>query len=200
MAGNRALRLREKYGRPLFRNNQIVADIHSRKALNLHPMKPLFLTILAAALFTTASVAQSANPCDDVPTLNTEVLTYVRSQVGKKVARGECWDLAAGALNTTGAKWDGQFGFGRHVDPKEDCIYPGDILQFDNVVLVEKSATGTRTEQMPKHTAIIYTVHGTGRYTIAHQNTSFSGRKVGLSEIDLANRTKGRIRAYRPVN
>jgi hypothetical protein len=168
--------------------------------MNLHTMKSLFLTFIAATLFMPAVDAQSATPCDDQPALNTEILTYVKSKVGQKVARGECWDLAAGALNTTGAKWDGQFGFGRHVDPKNDCIYPGDILQFDNVVFVEKSATGTRTENMPKHTAIIYAVHGPGRYTIAHQNTSFSGRKVGLSEIDLANRTKGRIRAYRPVN
>jgi hypothetical protein len=163
-------------------------------------MKTLLLTILATALLTPAIEAQSTTPCDDLPPLNAEVLQYVKSQIGKKVARGECWDLAAGALNTTGAKWDGQFGFGRHVDPQKECIYPGDILQFDNVVFVEKNASGTRTEQMPKHTAIVYTVHGPGRYTIAHQNTSFSGRKVGLSEIDLANRTKGRIRAFRPAN
>ncbi len=177
-----------------------MTNIHWQKDLIFHPMKTYVLTMLAAALCQTGLEAQPRIPCDELPPLNAEVLQYVESQVGQQVARGECWDLAAGALNTTGAKWDGQFGFGRQVDPKDDCIYPGDILQFDHVVFVEKSATGTRTEEMPKHTAIICKVHGTGRYTIAHQNTSFSGRKVGLSEIDLANKTKGRIRAFRPVN
>lgn len=165
-----------------------------------HPMKAILLTLLIAALLAPGLKAQSTLPCDDLPSLNTEVMTYVKPHIGKKVARGECWDLAAGALNSTGAKWDGRFGFGLPVDPGKECIYPGDILQFDNVVLIEESAAGTRTENMPKHTAIIYAVHGPGQYTIAHQNTSFSGRKVGLSEIDLANRKKGRIRAYRPVN
>ena len=38
---------------------------------------------------------------------------------------------------------------------------------------------------MSHHTAIIYDVMDSTNFTLAHQNTSDSGRKVGLSPLDL---------------
>lgn len=156
-------------------------------------------TDIATAQSTTQGSTSASTPCGEIPPANIEVMLYVKSNIGQQVDRGECWDLAAGALNAMGAKWNGKFGFGRAIDIRSACIYPGDILQFEHVVLVNKTPEGIQTEQMPQHTAIIYTVHGPGRYTIAHQNNAFSGRKVGLSTIDLAHKTAGRIRAYRPT-
>ena len=56
----------------------------------------------------------------------------------------------------------------------------------------------TITSVMDHHTAIVYEVKDIGKYIIAHQNTSDFGRRVGLSELDLANIQKGRFTIYRP--
>jgi hypothetical protein len=54
---------------------------------------------------------------------------------------------------------------------------------------------------MGHHTAIVYRVIDQEKkiFELAHQNTDFSGRKVGLSEFDLGNVTKGEIMFYRPI-
>ncbi|MFZ1333710.1 MAG: hypothetical protein WAR83_16070, partial [Flavobacteriales bacterium] len=41
-----------------------------------------------------------------IPELNQHIVAYALGQEGKKVGRGECWDLAAEALNSGGATWD----------------------------------------------------------------------------------------------
>lgn len=50
------------------------------------------------------------------PELNQKIITFVSQNIGKKVGRGECWDLAAQALNQAGASWDGQYNFGRVIN------------------------------------------------------------------------------------
>jgi len=163
-----------------------------------HLLSYLLPAYLAFGLSALASPIQ-AQPCSDVPSLNQRILDYVNRHMGRKVGRGECWDLAADALNTYGARWDGRYGFGREVDPRKECIYPGDIVQFRHVVIVEQLDGGTRTQTMPQHTAIVHEVFKPGVYKIAHQNNAFSGKKVGLSLLDLSEVRKGKITFYRPV-
>ena len=67
-----------------------------------------------------------APTCDSVPELNKKIIAFVKTKLNKKVGRGECWDLAAEALNSTQAKWDGNYVFGKEVNYKKDCVYPGD--------------------------------------------------------------------------
>ena len=55
-------------------------------------------------------------------------------------------------------------------------------------------------ESMEHHTAIIYQVNGTGDYTLAHQNTAFTGQKVGTSHLNLKDVITGTFQIYRPVN
>ena len=138
---------------------------------------------------------------DSIPPLNKEIIKYTESVIGKKVDRGECWDLANQALTRIDAKWDLQFKYGKLLDPKKDIVYPGDIIQFKNVMFETKSADGleTRRETMGQHTAIVFKVNAKGDYDLAHQNTGFSGRKVGISRIVLANLKKGKLFIYRPV-
>ena len=57
---------------------------------------------------------------------------------------------------------------------------------------------GIYTESMPHHTAIIYEILGKDHYKIAHQNTSFSGKKVGVSELKMSYIKKGKVTVYRP--
>jgi hypothetical protein len=137
--------------------------------------------------------------CDDVPVLNEQIKKFVESKLNKKVGRGECWDLAAEALNLCDAKWDGNYSFGKLVDHKKDCIYEGDIIQFEGVELKYKKDEATFVEKLEHHTAIVYQVKEKGIYVIADQNTRFSGRKVGIHNLELNTLTKGKIKIFRPI-
>lgn len=139
---------------------------------------------------------------DSIPNSNAIIVNYVKTVIGKKIDRGECWDLAYEALTLIHAKWDGKFKYGRLLNPDKDTIYPGDIIQFKKVVVEYKSSNGLETtrQTMNQHTAIVFKVNGIGDYDIAHQNTNFSGRKVGISKLVLKNIKKGKIYIYRPIN
>ena len=137
---------------------------------------------------------------EDIPDLNQRIVDYVKTVIGKQVDRGECWDLAFQALNRNNAKWDGQFEYGKRLKPDRDKIFPGDIIQFKNVKIRYTIDQMIYMEEMDQHTAIIYKVKTNKIYEIAHQNNSFSGRKVGLSTLDLNTIVKGKVYIYRPVS
>lgn len=145
-----------------------------------------------------SSSHQAMPDCNEVPSLNKSILQYVKNQIGKKVGTGQCWDLAAGALNTHKAKWNGQYEYGRLVKPSEECVYPGDIIQFDGILIEVRLPNGYRQEEMPHHTAIVYEVHAKGNYTIAHQNYGNSSKKVLTTPLELKNIKRGKIKIYRP--
>ena len=137
--------------------------------------------------------------CDDTPDLNKKIIDFIKSNMNKKVGRGECWDLAAGALNANGASWDKNFRFGKEVDLKKDCLYPGDIIQFENVELEYSLGNRNYREKMAQHTAIIYEIKGEGDYLLADQNTNIHGKRVGLSPLNLKDIKKGKYIIYQPV-
>jgi len=134
-----------------------------------------------------------------VPSLNLRIVAYASSQVGKKVDRGECWDLAYEALTQNHCAWDHKYVYGKKLDPKTDSIYAGDLLQFENVTVKYKNANMSTTEEYPHHTAIIYQVLGKNHYTILHQNFGSNSRKVMITDLDLTHKTSGKISFYRPV-
>ncbi|MEZ4789179.1 MAG: CHAP domain-containing protein [Flavobacteriales bacterium] len=142
-----------------------------------------------------ATLAQS----DTLPELNARIVAFALEQEGRKVDRGECWDLAAQALNQAGATWDGLYGFGRAYDRRKDAILPGDIMQFEGVTMETRTKGGMERFSFGKHTAIVVAVRGPGKVTIAHQNFGPTGRKVSQLELDLSTVTKGRILLYRPI-
>lgn len=137
--------------------------------------------------------------CDNVPLLNRKVNSFVKASIGKKIGRGECWDLAAQALNNAGAKWDGRFGFGKPVDPGKECIYPGDVIQYTGVRVHYQKGNTFYEEEMDQHTAMVYEVRGKGDFVVAEQNTNRLGKRVGLSELELANVSRGKVEFFRPV-
>jgi hypothetical protein len=171
------------------------------------PLLPVFVILFFFAGVTDVSssdrdqlaFAPNASPiCDTVPELNQKIVELVRQQIGKKVDRGECWDLAALVLNQTGAEWDGQYNFGKKVDPEKECIYPGDIIQFEGVRIKYTRERAVYEETMGHHTAVIIAVKSKGVFVLAHQNTGFSGRTVGLSDLDLSTIIKGKFQIFRP--
>jgi hypothetical protein len=133
-----------------------------------------------------------------LPPLNQRIVDHVATVQGSKVGRGECWDLAAKALNKAGAKWDGIYGFGRRIDPRKEPILPGDILQFEGVTMEHRTANGREQYSFSKHTAVVIAVHGPGEVTIAHQNFGPTGRKVSTLRLQLSDLVKGSLLFYRP--
>ncbi len=128
---------------------------------------------------------------DSLPELNQKIVHYVEEKKGKKVGRGECWDLAAQILDQEGAKWDHKFVFGQKINPDDAAVLPGDIIQFKNV----KTSTGLKASQ---HTAIVYKINADGKYILAEQN-AYGKRKVTFNEFDRKTITKGKIFIYRPT-
>ena len=153
-----------------------------------------YFFFLVIFLPSTQAIAQ-----ENIPELNKRIIEYVQSVIGEKIDRGECWDLAYQALNRFNAEWDGKFQYGKLINPKRESVLPGDIIQFKNVKIKYQITNTTYTETMKQHTAIVYQVKHKNVYTIAHQNTEFSGRKVGLSDLNLNHVVKGDIKIYRPI-
>ena len=159
-------------------------------------MKPALLILLLS--FMTSPVQQ--------PDLNAKVIDFVNQNMGKKVDRGECWDLAAGALAHANAYFDRSslktaLIYGKALNPKKEEILPGDLIQFKKVKMkwTEGNRTFERSLGIPDHTAIVYQVNGPGDYEIAHQNTGEWGKKVGVNNLRLDRITSGKFYFYRPV-
>jgi hypothetical protein len=146
-----------------------------------------------------AQTARYAEPCTgDIPALNQGILDVLKPYIGKKIGRGECWDAAQLALNAVGAKWDGLYVFGRVVNVRTECIQPGDIVQFEKAEFEVKTENGSMSEQLDHHTAIVYKVNGPGDLELLHQNTGQYGRKMGVTQLNLANKKRGTVTVYRP--
>lgn len=136
-----------------------------------------------------------------LPDINGRILSFVNSVMGTTVGRGECWDLAQEALDAAGADWSRPFNYGTLLDPAQDRIRPGDIIQFKTVKIVEVFPDGgMRWEVLgaPDHTAVIMAVTGKKEYMLAHQNIG-GKRSVMTSSVNLNKATSGRYWIYRPV-
>ncbi|HBH24940.1 MAG TPA: hypothetical protein DDY13_16165 [Cytophagales bacterium] len=159
----------------------------------------LFAYFLTALFIITTTAFKGSTP-----QINQKIVEYIDQVKGKKVDRGECWDLAAGALAYAGGYLDRSnarklYIFGEKINPKKDQVYPGDIIQFENITLEYEEGNTIYTETMSHHTAIVYEVHGDGLFSIAHQNTSEFGKKVGISDLNLNHIQKGKYIFYRPI-
>ena len=161
-------------------------------------LKNLFIILIL--VLSSSSNAQNT----DLPVTNQRIVDYVESVIGKTVGRGECWDLADAALTVSQARFDKSsdktiYIFGDPYNPKKTPVLPGDILQFENVIVKYQKDNKIYTENFGHHTAIILDVIGDEYFKLAHQNTGFSGRKVGTSELRLSYVQKGKIKFYRPI-
>ncbi len=164
---------------------------------------PFLKTFVAASMFvfsaTTCYSQQQGAPCDSIPQLNQQIISFVNTHMKKKVGRGECWDLASEALKSVNASWNGLFEYGTLLSLKNNCIAPGDIIQFYRVTVKYQKDGVDYREKMTQHTAIVYEVKAAGDYIIADQNTASSGKKVGLHPFNIATIKSGKIKIYRPT-
>jgi hypothetical protein len=147
---------------------------------------------LAVNFFTNAQ-------CDSIAPLNKQVLNFAQTNLKKKVGRGECWDLAKYALESCNAVWDYKFEYGKLLS-KDDCLMPGDIIQFKGVKIKYKEGKTTYSVTMDQHTAIVNKVISSDEVELIHQNTAYTGKKVGISSLKFSNIYKGKYMIYRPQN
>ena len=145
-------------------------------------MQRLFLILIGTILFSSFQTIPVAG----------KIMEFCKSNMGKKIDRGECWDLANAALNYAGAVWSAPFDFGEKIDYKKETLKPADILQFTNVKIVFSN----RSMSFPKHTAIVSKAKG-GAYLVYQQNMD-NKRFVDTMTLDLSNIKTGKIQAYRP--
>ena len=144
------------------------------------------------------------NGQSEIPDVNSRVLAYVKTVIGSTVGRGECWDLADQALTIANAQFDKTspktiYIFGKQYNPEKEKVLPGDIIQFEDVTLSYKDGNMIFTENYKHHTAIVFRIKENGSFELAHQNTSFGGRKVALSDFNLENVKKGKLIFYHPI-
>ena len=78
----------------------------------LHPigLKGIKLSIVLGLLLLAVHVKAQQN--DRIPVLNQQIVDYLKTVIGKKVDRGECWDLANQALTRANAQWTFPTQFG----------------------------------------------------------------------------------------
>ena len=131
---------------------------------------------------------------DKLPPANQKIIEYCKLNMGTKIDRGECWDLLKYALDFANADWTAPLDFGEKVNYKAKDILPGDIVQFKNAKFVYESGSSMT---MPHHFAIVYKVHGEGKYTLVHQNVN-GYRKLKTDDIDLNFLKKGKLTFFRP--
>lgn len=135
---------------------------------------------------------------DSIPEMNKQIIAFVKTKIKTKVGTGECWDLAAEALKSVNASWNMPYNFGREINYKIEPVFPGDIIQFEGVQLNYIIDNKKYTEKMSHHTAIIFEVKNNSNFILAHQNNGYSGKKVGLSPLELNTLTRGKIKIFRP--
>jgi hypothetical protein len=136
--------------------------------------------------------------CPEQTTINKRIIQYVNQHVDQKIGRGECWDLAAAALNSAGAVWNQGQIFGKKINYQAgECLSPGDIIQFENVNLSYEKNNSQYTESYIHHTAIIHAIGTNGALMIAQQNTSDHGRRVSLDSFNFNHVKSGSIFIFR---
>jgi hypothetical protein len=124
-------------------------------------------------------------------TVQEKIITFSKSHLGKKVDRGECWDLANAALNVAKADWAPPHNYGDPVEIQKG-LKGADILQFTNVKFIFPNGSAS----FPKHTAIVYKADKKS-ITVFHQN--FNNKKyVDTLTLNLDQIRDGKIEAYRP--
>ena len=134
---------------------------------------------------------------NEIPPTNAKIIEYINSVKGKKVDRGECWDLANGALTYAHAKWESPYGFGKPIDYKTEKIIPGDIIHILNVTMESRSGNSITRWKMAEHTAILFELKEANKVMVAEQNVN-GVRKVQINEWNLDDVKSGKLQFFRP--
>jgi hypothetical protein len=107
--------------------------------------------------------AVTAADTDGPSAVNERIVAFIETNMGKKVGNGQCWTLANQAFISADTKRPAGLGlrvWGRLVDPKEEDVLPGDIVEYDR----------GKDAKFPAHTAVVYERVRRGQFVLAEQN------------------------------
>jgi hypothetical protein len=184
--------MKVSYSEPLKRNGKHHTESGKPMTTERCGLRILPLAALGMALLALSPRVLFAQDDD----LNAKVLAYARSKVGKTVGRGECTDLATGALVAAGASLGvkraqpvvGSYAWGQPIATCPEAL-PGDIIQIH-----QTRQNGSNTEVVAHHTAIVVAYLGNGKFKVLHQNAG--GHRV-VQEGELSIKSKSAW-IYRP--
>ena len=157
--------------------------------------------------------------------ISTSVLNYAKQRLGRRVGRGECWDLADAALEAAKAKCSHDFG---KVTPNGNYVWgqkiaigsarPGDIIQYRNYKWTRRKTKRDRSWEetnaaYSQHTAILAGRKGNspscwnvyeqnyGNVRSVTQGTVFlvAGQFRTTTQDSIRITTSGQFWIYRPV-
>lgn len=129
-----------------------------------------------------------------------KVLAFCRNNFGKKIDRGECWDVARRALEYAGARGVRRFNYGQEISIEQ--LKPGDIVQFYNCVFSgphddPRYVSYTKKVGIPDHTAVVEAL----KFPVLHLLDQNSGgrRHIGRNEANLDHLQQGTVRYWRAL-
>jgi len=136
--------------------------------------------------------------------LGDALVQYAVNRLGKRVGRGECWDLPFHGLQAVGAKTPHDLGSDLYVWGEPISLSeagPGDVLQFEGVFIRRTWSDGREQTWnfRTKHSAIVESRNGIFFHLL---NQHIQGKKIVTRlEIPLGDEfiTRGTVRAYRPI-
>lgn len=151
-----------------------------------------------------------------IPALNQKLVTFAKSNLGKKVGDGQCAALVNAGYTAIGARRDPPFGPGLDyiwgTEIKDlTKVLPGDVIQFRDAVFQSrtKKSDGTiiiSTFRLPHHTAIVSEVRKVGaNFVVLNQNAGDSTMApatqltVKNSFIKMGDLKSGKLWYYRPI-
>lgn len=119
--------------------------------------------------------------------------------MGQQVGDGECWSLAAAAMEAAGAIPPDDYNFGRELSQNEEW-WPGDIIQFTSCVFRQNMPGGgweVFQAGMPNHTAV-FLGKKDGKVMVGQQNM-MGDKTVSTMLLDFKCLESGTYKVYRTV-
>lgn len=161
-------------------------------------MKVKCILISFFLLTTTHGMTQKSR-CDDIPLFNVEMVNLVNKKFNKQVGAGSTREFITYALDNMHATWNlEEKKLGREVNTDYYCVYPGDIIYFDNVVIdIDAGTRMLEDVSLSEHYAIVSEVIGDGKFSILHQGFLPEAKRVIVTRIDIKEKKSGNISFYR---
>ena len=131
--------------------------------------------------------------------LNQRIVDYVYKHMGQQVGNGECWTLAASAMEEAGAREPQGYDFGHELSENEDW-QPGDIIQFTSCVFKQSLPGGgwqIFQAGSPNHTAV-FLGRRDGKVLIGQQNV-LGNKTVSTMLLDFKCLMSGKYKVFRAV-
>jgi len=132
------------------------------------------------------------------------VARWCEGHIGRQVGNGECWTLAADALEAVGAMRSVCFVHGAPIyartsdsATKDVDIARGDIIQFWNAKLRSRDGLRTQNAGSPGHTSVVTGVEGS-MVRVVESNIGHD-KRVQRGKYDLGTLVEGRVDVFRPV-